>query len=75
MPWATIAQLAIQYGLPFVSQLITNIESGGNVTSTQWAALVALAQQNAQSKMLAVLQAQGIDPNSAQGKALLSFTA
>jgi hypothetical protein len=76
MPIATLVPLLVQYGLPFVTQLISMIEAGGTtpVTSAQWAALVALAQQNAQSKMLEVLQAQGIDPTSAQGKAFLALT-
>jgi hypothetical protein len=74
---AMALQLGLQYGLPFVTSAISQIESNGTtpVTAAQWASLVTLAQQDAKSKMLAVLQAQGIDPASDKGKQFLALTA
>lgn len=73
MTFAELLPLLIQYGLPFVQQVVAMIESGGNVTSAQIQALMVLAQQNAAAKMLAVLQAHNIDPASDAGKAFLAL--
>lgn len=75
MTIAALLPIIIQYGLPVALQLIQMIEKGGNASSADITNLIALAQQNAQSKMMVALLAQGIDPNSAQGKALLALAA
>lgn len=74
MTWTIIAQLLAQFGVPLVEQLIAKWKAGGAVTPEEVAALLALAQQTARDRMLKTLQAQGIDPNSPQGQALLALT-
>lgn len=74
MNWLTIAQLFANYTLPFIEQLIAKWKANGPVTPEEVAALIALAKQTANDRMLAVLKAQGIDPNSPQGQALLALT-
>lgn len=72
MDWATIAGLILSYGLPFAEKVVLNWTNKNPVTVDEWNSLKALAQNNARSQMLAALSRAGIDPNSDQGKALLS---
>lgn len=73
MTWAMIAQLIIQVGWPMAQSIIAKIQSGVEVTPTDWAALLAMSQQTAQDLMLAQLKAVGIDPASPQALALLAL--
>ena len=74
MPLVTLIPLLIQYGLPFVDKIFTTWTTNPNtvVSLDEWNTLKALAQNTAKSQMLAALSRAGIDPNSDQGKALLS---
>lgn len=58
--------------ITLVDDLIATIEKKGTVTAEEWAAIRAKGNNTARDRMLAVLQAQGIDPESDQGKALLA---
>lgn len=75
MDWASIATLIVQYGLPFVEKLVSNITSEAEVTPQAWAELIALTKQTARDRMLNTLTQQGIDPNSDKGKALLALAS
>jgi hypothetical protein len=37
--WSVVAGLVLKYGIPFVDQLIRNIQNDKPVTSEEWAAL------------------------------------
>lgn len=41
LTWGVIAQLIAQYGVPFVEQLLSNIQNNKPVDATEWAALKA----------------------------------
>lgn len=75
MPWIQIVPLLLQYGLPTVKYIVDAVSKGGNVTSADIDALIALEKRSARDEMLAVLQQQGIDPTSDQGKAFLALAA
>lgn len=72
MPWATLAMLLAQYTLPLVEKLVVNWTNPNPVTTADWDALKALAQQTARTQMLAALARAGIAADSDQGKALLA---
>lgn len=72
---AQIAILIVQYGLPFVEYLITLIQNKTEVTTVEWANLKALANVSGRSELLSRLQANGIDPASPQGVALLALVS
>lgn len=74
MNWAVIAGLVLQYGLPFVEKLIAKWSNNNPVTLAEFAELTALAEQNANTVMLARLKAANIDPASDAGKILLGLT-
>lgn len=75
MTWTLFAQLVAQYGIPFVQALVDKWKNNTAVTPDEVAALLAMAQQTSKDRMLGVLKAQGIDPASDAGKALLALTA
>lgn len=60
MPWVIIAQLAAQYGIPFVEKLIANWSNNTPVTPEEWNILKGLAQNNALSMLKAALARAGI---------------
>ena len=60
--------------IQLVTTLIKLVENKGAVTSAQWDALTASLGKTSNDLMLARLAAAGIDPTSAQGKALLGLT-
>ena len=72
MPIAILVPLLLQYGLPFVEKIIALWTAKADVTQADWDSLKTLAQNNARTQMLAALARAGIDPNSAQGQALLA---
>lgn len=77
MTASAIVALIEEFGptaIGLVTNLINLVESKSNVTAAQWASLTASLSKSANDLMLARLQAAGIDPNSAQGKALLGLT-
>lgn len=74
MTWAILIPLITQYGLPLVGQLVELWSKGEVPTAADFANLQAMANKNATDNMLIVLTQQGIDPNSAQGQALLALT-
>lgn len=73
MPAQVLIPLLAQYGIPFVTQMITLWESKANVTLDQWNALLVQTQQTPQDRMKAQLTAAGVDLNSAQAVALLAL--
>lgn len=75
MPWTTVIPLLLQYGLPTVKYIVDAVSKGNNVTSSDIDALIALEKRSAKDEMLAVLQQQGIDPASDQGKAFLALAS
>lgn len=68
-----LAPLFEKFGVPFVQQLFNMFGKTAGPTPEDWAALIAATAVTARQKMLEVLAAQGIDPNSDQGKALLAL--
>lgn len=75
MPWPLVIQLIAQYGLPLAEQLWKQWSSNTPPTQEDWNTLKALAAQNAKSQMMAALVRNGVDPNSAQGQALLALVS
>lgn len=75
MPWTTVIPLLLQYGLPTVKYIVDAVSKGNNVTTSDIDALIALEKRSAKDEMLAVLQQQGIDPASDQGKAFLALAS
>jgi len=74
LTWGTVINLIGQVGLAAAQKLIKLWETKAQVTSAQFDELIALENQTARDRMLLVLKAQGIDPNSEPGKALLNLT-
>lgn len=74
MPWAVLLPLITDLGLPAVQFIVKEIAGGNDATSTTLAQVATMANQKAKDEMLAVLKAQGIDPASPQGVALLALT-
>jgi hypothetical protein len=77
MSESTIA-LILQYGLQYGPQVIGAVvnlfnKSPAAPTQADWDALIAKCSTTARQQMLATLTANGIDPNSPQGQALLSL--
>ena len=75
MSWAALIPVIVQYGVPVAEQLWKLITAGGAPTQADWDTLKKLATQNATSQMLVVLEQNGIDPNSPQGKAFLALVS
>ena len=78
MDWVTLATLLAQYGLPFVEDLISKIESGTKVTAADFAALRALALVKASDVLKAQLAAANIpltDPHAVALMALVLHAA
>lgn len=75
MPWPLIIQLIGQYGLPLAELLWKKWGSTDLPTQADWDQLKALAAQNAKAQMMAALIRNGVDPNSAQGQALLALVS
>lgn len=76
MSAALILQLLAMFGpsaVQLVTALITQIENNQPVTSAQWATLAASLQQSSQSRMQAVLTANGIDHGSKLAQDLLTL--
>lgn len=73
MEWAAVAGLIIQYGLPFAEFVINKVKQGGTVTTEEWAQAKVLANVSAKSELLERLKANGIDPSSPQGVAMLAL--
>lgn len=77
MQWVKLAELLaplfVNIGWPAVQFIIGKVLVGGDVTPEQWTELLTLANRNATTEALKVLAAQGIDPDSEQGKALLAL--
>ncbi len=66
--------LLLQYGLPFVDNILTKWTTNPNaiITPDEWTALKALAQQNALSQMKAALARAGIPETDPHAVALLA---
>lgn len=75
MDWVTIANLILEIGVPATQKLVQLWESKAQVTAAQFNDLLALESQTAKDRMLIVLKAQGIEPASPQGLALLALTS
>ena len=74
MKWDKIVELILLVGIPTAEKIWQKWTAGADVTQADWDELKAAAYQTAKDRMLKVLQAQGIDPESPQGKALLALT-
>ncbi len=74
MGWAEIAKLIIAIGLPAAESIWQKWASGKDPVQADFDALKALTSKRSKDEMLAVLKDQGIDPESAQGKAFLALT-
>jgi hypothetical protein len=72
MPIELIVPL-IQYGIPFVTNIITLWENKANVTAVQWEQLIALASVTAKAEATALLQKHNIDPASPAGQEILAL--
>lgn len=75
MPVQLIVTLLTTFGpsaIGLIDKLIAKWETNGTVTSAEWSELRAAATQTAKDRMLAALSQSGVDPNSAQGVALLA---
>lgn len=75
MDWATVIDLVIRVGVPATQKLIALWEAKAQVTSKDFDELIAIENQTPRDRMLLVLKAQGIDPASPQGVALLALTS
>jgi hypothetical protein len=78
MSAAVILSLIETFGpsaIKLVDGLIVKLETKGDVTAAEWAALRADGNQTAKDRMTAMLQQAGIDPNSTQGATFLAQTA
>lgn len=77
MPITLIISLLTTFGpsaVNLITTLISKWETNGAVTSAEWATLTTSLNQTALQRMTAQLTAAGIDPNSAQGQAMLALT-
>lgn len=70
---AEIASLIVTYGIPFTEYLIKLISNKTEVTAVEWANLKALASISAETETIDRLKANGIDPMSPQGQALIAL--
>lgn len=76
MSAALIIQTILQFGVPFAEQLWKMFSpSTPAPTQADWDALKALAANTAKSRMADGLKANGIDPASPQGIALLALVS
>jgi len=73
--WLTLLPVLLQYGLPFAESLFNKIQSGAAPTAQDFTELRTLASANAKQVMTAQLIAQGVDPTSAKGIALLALAS
>ena len=76
MPIALIVSLLSTFGpsaVNLITTLISKWETNGTVSTTEWQTLITSLSQIAQDRMRAQLVAAGIDPNSAQGLAMLAL--
>lgn len=73
MPAQILIPLLVQYGVPFVTQMITLWESKATVTLDQWNALLAQTSQTPQDRMKATLTAAGVDLTSQQAVTLIAL--
>jgi len=73
MTWELVASLIENIGIPATQKMIALWEQKVQVTSQNFADLIALESQTARDRMMVVLTAQGIDPASPQGLALLAL--
>ena len=69
-----IIQLILQLGIPIAEQVWKMFQSPAGPTQADWDALKALSANTARTRMLDALKANGIDPASPQGVALLALT-
>lgn len=74
MNWAVLVQVILQFGVPAAEQIWKMFSSPSGPTQADWDVLKALAANTARSRMLEALAANGIDPASPQGMALLALT-
>lgn len=75
MTAAAIIQAILQFGIPAAEQIWKMFSNPATPpTQADWDSLKALAAQSARSKMQATLLANGIDPASPAGVALLALT-
>ena len=72
---AQIAMLVVQYGIPFTEYIIQLIQNKTEVTAAEWANLKALAGVSGKSELIERLKANGVDPASPQGLALLGLVS
>jgi len=72
LSWVTVANLIVSIGVPAAQKLVALWESKAQVTAAALNDLITAESQTARDRMLLTLKAQGIDPASPQGLALLA---
>lgn len=75
MSWSILAQLIISVGLPAAEAIWKKAAAGTDPTQADWDEIKAMAAQKAVDRALIQLKAKGIDPESEQGKLILSLVA
>jgi len=73
MTWDLILRAIVLYGIPLTTDLLERWSRNEPVTLEDFNKARALATQTAQDRMRLRLVANGIDPESEQGKMLLSL--
>lgn len=76
MSAAVILQLVTTFGpsaVQFVTQLIQLAESNANVTSAQWAALIASLEQKPSDVATSALQNAGVDTTTPGAQAVIGL--
>lgn len=72
MTWILFARLVLEIGLPAAQKVIAKWQSGAQVTAQDVQEVVDAAKVDAVARTKARLLANGIDPESERGKAILA---
>lgn len=75
MNWSIIIPILVQNVPAFVDELVKLFSQTTPPTAEQWAALQSMTKVKALAVMVQVLNEQGIDPNSEQGKAFIALVS
>lgn len=75
MNWQMIVELALREGLPVALAIAEKWQSGNAPTSADFAELRGFARQTAKDRIVFLLAAQGIAPDSPRAQELLKLVA
>ncbi len=73
MTWELVASLIVKVGVPAAEAIVKKWEAGQAPTSSDFAELRALGEQDSVSVVKDILTAKGIDLESDQAKQLLAL--